>query len=381
MQNRLKEITSRLGEYSLGKFDKRIILTSKLDDIDAISNGINMLGEELNAITISRDYFTNIFNSVSDIVLIINSKGNIEDANAAAEDQLNYEHGSLKDKCINDLHGRKASFFKSVVKELKLNNPLIGNETVFITKNGRMIPVRYNACFIKNSGLHKQFILFTATDITFQIKTGNLIIRTILDAQEKERTRLAKDLHDSLSQELSAIKFYVSSTSDFIRNKRQKTALLKAKEALTEVIGEIRNICFNLMPKSLEEFGLIKAVKDYCNYFLVHKRIHFEIKQNCKLPELASELKIDLYRVIQEFITNAVKHGNANKISICFDLSRYSLKLNLMDNGRGFNCNKQKKGMGLQNVQSRVKSHYGKLNIVSNINKGTVYRIVIPLTN
>src|SRR5665647_964194 len=93
-----KEINLRLSEYSLGKFDKRLTLSSRLDDIDAIISGINMLGEELKAITISRNYFTNIFNSVSDMVFVLNAKGVIEDANKPAEEQLNYEPGSLRGK-------------------------------------------------------------------------------------------------------------------------------------------------------------------------------------------------------------------------------------------------------------------------------------------
>lgn len=71
MDNRLKEINSRLSEYSIGNFDNNIKISPRLDEIDAISSGINMLGEELKSITISRDYFNNIFNSVSDMVFIL----------------------------------------------------------------------------------------------------------------------------------------------------------------------------------------------------------------------------------------------------------------------------------------------------------------------
>lgn len=90
MDKRLKEINLRLSEYSLRNFDKNLKISPKLDEVDAICSGINMLGEELKAITISRDYFTNIFNSVSDMVFILNSKGIITDANKSAEEQLRY---------------------------------------------------------------------------------------------------------------------------------------------------------------------------------------------------------------------------------------------------------------------------------------------------
>jgi PAS domain-containing protein len=95
MDKRLNEISFQLSEFSLGNFKKRIDISQKQDEVDAIISGINMLGEELEAITISRNYFTNIFNSVSDMVFILNSKGKIKDANRSAEQQLNYEPGSL----------------------------------------------------------------------------------------------------------------------------------------------------------------------------------------------------------------------------------------------------------------------------------------------
>ena len=79
MDNRLKEINLRLSEYSIGNFDRNLKISPMLDEVDAISSGINMLGEELKAITISRNYFNSIFNSVSDMVLILKPKGIIID--------------------------------------------------------------------------------------------------------------------------------------------------------------------------------------------------------------------------------------------------------------------------------------------------------------
>ncbi len=227
--------------------------------------------------------------------------------------------------------------------------------------------------------MQNHFILLTASDITYQIKTENLIIRAIIDTQEKERQRLAKDFHDSLIQQLSAIKFFISSTTDLAKNQKLKTILCKSNEALAEVITNMRNACFNLMPKTLEEFGLVKAVQEFCSHFLYHKKTNFIVEQNSKLPDFSPEIKIDLYRVIQEFITNALKHGEASEISISFHYNKKDLKILLVDNGKGFDNKKPRKGMGLQNVRSRVKSHNGTLDIVSNIGKGTSYTICIPL--
>lgn len=378
MDKRFKEISSRLREYSLGKFDKTLSISPDLDEFDAISTGINMLGEELKAITISRDYFNNIFNSVSDMVFVLTYKGIIEDANRSAEKQLIYESGGLKGKLFDSLHRGNFSCFNYISRQLKQSTPLRTNDTILETSDGDIIQVRINAGYFKE-GQKRRLILLTASDITYQIKTENLIIRAIIDTQEKERHRLAQDLHDSLAQQLSAIKFYISTTAEMVKNKQQKANLLKSNEALTEVITDMRDICFNLMPKTLEEFGLIKAVREYCNKLSDNNKIHFSIEEGRKLPIFFPELEIDLYRVIQEFITNAIRHGSATKISIFFNFQKSILKITMTDNGSGFDSAVPVNGMGLQNVRSRVRSHNGLLDMVSGIGKGTCYKIIIPL--
>jgi len=378
MDNRLKEINLRLSEYSIGNFDNNIKISPRLDEVDAISSGINMLGEELKSITISRDYFNNIFNSVSDMVFILNPKGIITDANKSAKEQMRYEHDSLIGKKINELIHDPPSFFSNMVRQLKKNGPFTKNQSMIYSKKREAIPVKIGVSYLKNEKKDDS-ILLTASDITFQINTENLIIRAIIDTQEKERQRLSKDFHDSLIQQLSAIKFYISSTSYLTRSQKLKTILNNSNEALSDVIIEMRNICFNLMPKTLHEFGLVKAVREFCNHSIYHRKTNFIIEQSNKLPDFSSEIKIDLYRVIQEFINNAIKHGEASEIKISFYFNKNNLKLKLVDNGRGFDNKQMAEGMGLQNVKSRIKSHNGTLDIVSNIGKGTCYKIGIPI--
>ncbi|NOT90733.1 PAS domain-containing sensor histidine kinase [Ferruginibacter sp.] len=380
MDKRLNEINYRLSEYSKGHFDGGLEMSEKLDEVDAIMNGINMLGEDLKAITISRDYFNKIFHAVSDMVLIITPSGLIRDLNQAAEQQLDYGKGALSGQPVSVLMKGSIACFRNITRLLKKSDETVSSDSILFTKKGAAIHVRINASNFKDEN-KKPLILLTASDITFRVKTENLIIRAIIDTQEKERHRLAQDLHDSLSQQLSAIKFYVSSTAEVTKNKTNKDILNQSSKAMGAVIADMRNICFNLMPGTLAEFGLVKAVKEFCHYSLFCKKVNFIIKQNTVLPEMSSELKIDLYRVIQEFITNAIKHGKANRIQIAFAYSRHQLNLQLSDDGCGFDPLNAGKGMGLQNVRSRVKSHDGKLKISSIISKGTRYKIAIPVTN
>ena len=377
MDKRLKKINQLLGAYSIGRFDKKLALSEKLDATDAVVNGINMLGEELKAITISRDYFTNIFNSVSDMVFILNRRGIIENVNRSGEQQLGYEPLALTGKAFNILHKSSLSFFHSIRKGINKQKALLINDSYLESRQGGFVHVRINAAPFYEG--RRKLILLTASDTSFQVKAEKMIIRAIIDTQEKERQRLAKDLHDGLTQQLSAIKFYISSLTQRLVRKEDKAILMKSREGLTSVIKDMRSICFNLMPRTLEEFGLIKAVREFCDHFPQATITNFVIYQKGNLDQLASELIIDLYRVVQEIVANAILHGKAESMELSFVCSKRELSINIADNGNGFDTGLVNQGMGLKNIESRVRSHNGKLYLHSKPGEGALCKIIIPL--
>jgi len=169
MDNRLKEINLRLSEYSTGNFDNNLKISSMLDEVDAISSGINMLGEELKSITISRNYFNNIFNSVSDMVFILNVKGIIIDSNKPAKVITRYDGNSLIGKKINELINDMPSFFSNVVSQLKKYSVYSKDDSKIYSKRGEAIPARISVSCFSNEKKDKLFLL-TASDITFQKK-------------------------------------------------------------------------------------------------------------------------------------------------------------------------------------------------------------------
>jgi signal transduction histidine kinase len=198
----------------------------------------------------------------------------------------------------------------------------------------------------------------------------------IFQGQEIERKRLSKDLHDGLVQQLAAAKFQINSAIPVAQNKKTKTSLIVSNKILAEAIKEVRTICFNLMPATLEEFGLLNAIKEYASRYKGASK--FEIVKNPDVPEISPELQNDLFRISQEFISNAIKHGKASKIKIQFSSENNSLKIIFTDNGNGFDTNIPSNGMGLRNIQGRIKSHNGVTKIISRIDKGTSIKILIP---
>jgi PAS domain S-box-containing protein len=380
MDNRFKKLNRQLSEYSLGKFDKKLRLSSRLDEVDAFIAGVNMLGEELKDKTISRDYFNNIFNSVSDMVFVLNKQGKIENINSSVTNHLEYELSSLRGKPINYLLDKsQPDWYNQVLKDMHASKS-ISYEAIFRTKSKNNIPVLISASFLKDENDLKGGILLTAKDISIQKKTQNIVLKAIIETEEKERIRFAKDIHDSIGQQLSAIKFYIGTSADAVEDPRQKSILLKANAALVDVQADMRNICFNIMPKSLEFFGLVKAVEELCSKNELLSQINISIKENNGFPKMSLQHEFALFRIIQEFINNALKHSKADKLWIEFKCKRKTAFVTLRDNGIGFDmATLQSHGMGLSNVRSRIRPYNGEVEIISEPGKGTRYEISIPV--
>jgi PAS domain S-box-containing protein len=382
MDSRFKKINDLLSAYALGQFDKKLPLSKKLDEIDAFIAGVNMLGEELKETTISRNYFNDIFNSVSDMVFVLNHRGQITNINKAVTDRLGFALELLKEKNINELIP-EIIFTESnpLNKIFDSRSTGIQIETFFTSKKNKKIPVLLTIAGFKVKENKKPGYIVTAKDITNKKEAENLIIRTITETQEKERQRFAKDIHDSLGQQLSAIKFYISTIGSLTNDGKLIDILTKANNALLNVNSNVRSICFNLMPQTLETFGLLKAVTELCNQMTVPGHLSFVISGDKQVSLDNKSQEIAIFRIIQEFINNALKHGKASCILINFKKYKASLKIILEDNGIGFKLfDKKETGMGLRNVQSRIASYNGEIKITSSPGKGTKYELMVPVS-
>jgi PAS domain S-box-containing protein len=383
MDSRFKKINNLLSAYALGQFDKKLPLSKKLDEVDAFIAGVNMLGEELKETTISRNYFNDIFNSVSDMVFILDHRQQITNINKAVTDHLGFSLQPVKGKNISDILSVPAFTTDALLtKAPKKKDAVLQTETVCITKNNKKIPVLLTIADFKIKENKKAGYIVTAKDITNKKEAENLIIRTITETQEKERQRFAKDIHDSLGQQLSAIKFYISTINSLTNDSKLNDILTKADNALLNVHSNVRSICFNLMPQTLEAFGLVKAVTELCNQMTVPDHLSFIITGDKQFLLNNKSQEITIFRIIQEFINNALKHGKASRILINFKKYKTSLKIILKDNGVGFKLfDKKETGMGLRNVQSRIASYNGEIKITSSPGEGTTYELMIPVSD
>lgn len=205
------------------------------------------------------------------------------------------------------------------------------------------------------------------------------LFKATLDAQEKERKRIAESLHNGLGQILYGIKLTLSDLhikpNDVWQEKHEQT-LQDTERLLTEAINETRRMSHELIPSVLEDFGLKTAIEDICRQF---KHV---LNITCSFEGLPAKMdqyiELALYRMIQELVTNIIKHAAATQASIHIDASE-NINVIIKDNGKGFSDKPGSyDGIGLKTIQSNIKMLGGTLHINSAPGAGTTINITIP---
>jgi len=216
-------------------------------------------------------------------------------------------------------------------------------------------------------------------------KERQIYLAKILEAQEKERRRLAEELHDQSIQTLLAVASYAESielSDDNITDIKKKAALIKEKTR--DTVADLRRISIDLRPGILDDMGLIAALKWLASRTNKEKHIRTQISINGLKPELNPALEVNVFRVVQEAVQNIERHARATEAFITLDADASSLNILIRDNGKGFNvprnlANLVSEGkLGLIGMRERVKTLGGNFEIQSRPNQGTSISIKIP---
>lgn len=205
-------------------------------------------------------------------------------------------------------------------------------------------------------------------------------LKSVLEGQEDERRRIARELHDGVGQKLSGIKLNWEMVSDSFKSSPKINQLEKMSHMLDDAVAEVRTISHQMMPKELEQFGLLPAIRSILQFSFGNIEVQYNFEEIGMDKRLPQDVELGLFRILQELIGNILKHANANEVSI--QLIRRSQQIMMMveDNGDGFDIdNIKSNGIGLMNIESRVEAINGILNYETENGKGTLVTIRIPL--
>jgi len=197
--------------------------------------------------------------------------------------------------------------------------------------------------------------------------------QAVLQGEEQERRRVARDLHDGLGGILAGVKINLSGQVEAIPNGK-RTEWTRIMGQLDHSVTELRRIAHNMMPVNLLKFGLRVALKDLCES-LITPATSIDFQALGIEDNLSEETQIHIYRIVQELLSNAVKHAEAGHIILQCSQDNNTFLITQEDDGKGFDPTVTPLGMGLSNIRNRVGFLKGRIEIDSAINEGTIINI------
>lgn len=208
-----------------------------------------------------------------------------------------------------------------------------------------------------------------------RLRTEKRVLNAIINTEENERKRFAKDLHDGLGPILSAIKMSLSSMGQRISDASGTVILNNTGHLINEAINTIKDISNNLSPHVLSNFGLSSAIGAFTAKINQTRSVEIDFKSNMEHLRLETDKEVVIYRSVCELINNSIQHSGASKIEIELNKLDKFVTLQFNDNGRGFDTSKLNKedtpGMGISNIETRVKTVEGVFILESTPGRGT----------
>jgi signal transduction histidine kinase len=209
-----------------------------------------------------------------------------------------------------------------------------------------------------------------------RMKSEKRVISAIINTEENERKRFAKDLHDGLGPLMSTVKMSLSALGGRITDPTDTVILNNTNHLINEAINTLKDVSNNLSPHILSNFGVSSALSAFIAKINQTRAIEIDFKSNMQNSRIDPEKEVVMYRAACELINNSIRHSGASKIEIELNRLEKFITLQFSDNGRGFDTaslgnEDNEKGMGLSNIETRVKSVDGVFILESNPGKGT----------
>lgn len=363
--------------------------------------GGNVMSEHWGALGVNRQptraEFQILFDSATNGVLLIDSDGTIVLANAWMEEKFGYSReeivGRPLELLLPDRSGIAPLGNSNIAQLLQLQNSAQGRELTGRRKDGTEFPVEIEFNFIDTKTT--KFVMATVVDITLRkeaaqrlsaaIEERDFFRRQLLQAQENERLRLARELHDETGQVLTAALLEI--------NRLELAATLDSKNRLSrlrvqmEGMGKaLHRIAHALRPAALDELGVSAAIATHIEEWSEQTGIETDFECDIHVLESAPDnIRTTIYRVVQEALTNVAKHGTgATIVSLVVERTGDILHLTIEDDGAGFEVNNVRSvgihgGLGIAGMEERVALFGGTFEIESTVGFGTTLYIRLPI--
>jgi len=212
------------------------------------------------------------------------------------------------------------------------------------------------------------------------------LLNKVISAQEEERKRISRELHDETGQALTSLIVSMRVLANKAADEKQRELLLSAREVAAGILLDIRNMAVELRPTALDDLGLTAAVRKYVANFQERFGIRIGFQVDSGINELAGDLSVTLYRIVQESLANAARHSGASAIDISLEMQPGQVLLRIADNGQGMPDGELERAaranrLGIYGMRERVELYGGEFQLESQVGAGTTILVTIPLKN
>jgi PAS domain S-box-containing protein len=392
----LIQLKNAVLDVGKGRLDTKIGIKSK-DEIGILAASFNKMTEDLKKTTVSKDYVDKIIQSMADTLIVVSPEATIKTVNQATLNLLGYQEDELIGKPVSVVFDER-SFKTSPIDDLLKEGFIHKGEKFYLKKDRHTVPVLFSGSIMRGDDAKIQGIVCVAQDITERKRAEDMLRESerelrllssqILATQEKERKRVAQQLHDSIGQSLTGIKYCVENTLNTMQrgsNVSIKKSLEPVVPMIQDAIEEVQKIAVDLRPRMLEELGITATISWFCRQFQkIYSGIRVEKQIEIEEQELPESLKTIIFRILQEAFNNVARHSNANLVRLSLVKKDGSIELVIKDNGSGFDVKdalrieNSGRGFGLASMKERAELSGGSFAIRSRKGNGTMIWALWP---
>jgi two-component system, NarL family, sensor histidine kinase UhpB len=304
---------------------------------------------------------------------------------------LGYEPGEIKpgqDIVLYHIHPADRAAYQQVMYSILREQDHYASEISIIDKNGLHKFVSFKIVVKRNNHGQLTRLLGFMQDVTEKkelekelaqqaLRQQKLITEITIQAQEKERHELGRELHDNINQVLATVKMLLSMSVE--KEAKRLELVQKSIGNINYAIEELRKLSKSLVAPSLGDIGLVEALKELAEEINMGNDLKVEVLAELNTGKtMDSNMELMLYRIAQEQLNNIRKYANASYAVITLKTQSGNLYFSIADNGIGFDTSRKAHGIGLKNISSRVDFYSGKMDIISAPGKGCIIDINIP---
>lgn len=295
---------------------------------------------------------------------VLENKFSKRNADAIAEIEVKYETAEKERQLLNT---------KLEVEEKNLAIARQRNQNILLLAGIIIIALSAGLILLRYRYRQKQMIQQAV------IEEQQRGLQAIIRATEEERQRIARDLHDGIGQQLAGLKMKWESISTSLPGTEWHEKVSSITEQLQKTSEDVRNLSHQMMPKSLKEMGLIPALSELFRSVFHSSSIQWEFSHHHADGRFSEQIELALYRTAQEAVSNIIRHAKASRVNIQLYRIKDLLRLNIEDDGIGFNPYIRTEGHGLTNIRTRIGAVHGQVLFEPREQGGTLVNITVPL--